>query len=208
MIKHIDDVNTTLASITGGNNALSRDLETLATEVAHLSKNSETRKPEQPEPEQISASVIGDAHMSFLASNAQDLQSSVLQVRNGVLKAVTRIEQLKTEFDDKIRVLKTHNAIDQEAQREEFKKTIDELISTKIADAETKITRVDAEVTQLDELLNDKVTKLALNGDHVNGIQREVMESLDKRLEALEVTKVSDAKAVEDCTRRAVQNEI
>ena len=208
MIKHIDDVNTTLASITGGNNALSRDLETLATEVAHLSKNSETRKPEQPEPEQISASVIGDARMSFLASNAQDLQSSVLQVRNGVLKAVTRIEQLKTEFDDKIRVLKTHNAIDQEAQREEFKKTIDELISTKIADAETKITRVDAEVTQLDELLNDKVTKLALNGDHVNGIQREVMESLDKRLEALEVTKVSDAKAVEDCTRRAVQNEI
>lgn len=105
-------------------------------------------------------------------------------------------------------MLKTHNAIDQEAQREEFKKTIDELISTKIADAETKITRVDAEVTQLDELLNDKVTKLALNGDHVNGIQREVMESLDKRLEALEVTKVSDAKAVEDCTRRAVQNEI
>ena len=63
-------------------------------------------------------------------------------------------------------------------------------------------------MTQLDELLNDKVTKLALNGDHVNDIQRQVMESLDKRMETLEKTKEKDCRAVEDCTMRTVNCEI
>ena len=49
---------------------------------------------------------------------------------------------------------------------------------------------------------------MALNGDHVNDIQRQVLESLDKRLETLEKTKDKESKAVEDCIRRTVNNEI
>ena len=78
-------------------------METLAKEVAYLTKNSQPVPP-----------LVDDGRDAYLSETQQDMQQQVLQVKSGVLKNVTRIEQVRTEFEDKIRVIKTHNNIDNE----------------------------------------------------------------------------------------------
>lgn len=53
-------------------------------------------------------------------------------------------------------------------------------------------TNLSDRVNLLDADLNDKISKLALNGDEVSNIQRHVLGTLDKRIEELEVFKNDD----------------
>ena len=44
-------------------------------------------------------------------------------------------------------MLKTHTKIEIETQKEDFQKKLEQLVLTKIADSDAKLTRIDTEVT-------------------------------------------------------------
>ena len=74
------------------------------------------------------------------------------------------MEHLKLEFEDRLRTLRSHNNVDNEDLRKEATTRLDSLTDT--------VHRIDTNVTELYKVLDDKLTKLAVNGDHVNDIQR------------------------------------
>ena len=61
---------------------------------------------------------------------------------------------------------------------------------SKLSDlTEKERSRISEKVSSLDIEVNDKIKRLALNADQVTDIQRQVLESMDKRLGELEVYK-------------------
>ena len=68
--------------------------------------------------------------------------------------------------------------------------------------------RVNDRLTSVDAATNDKITKMAQNTDFANDIQRQVLEALDKRIEALECTGDKEKAQVKEFTYRAVEAEI
>ena len=74
--------------------------------------------------------------------------------------------------------MKTHLNVDQE----EFKKYASEKVDSIANSVSILIDKVEFN----DEDLRNKLQILAENGDHINDVQRQVIEKLDKRIEDLE----------------------
>ena len=67
---------------------------------------------------------------------------------------------------------------------------------------------VEAKLSELEDQIDDKVVKLAENGDHVNDIQRQVLESLDERLTSIELLDKESLKSYDSVATRMLNNEI
>ena len=102
--------------------------------------------------------------MSALSPNDRALRDQI--------HSETRIEQLKIDFDEKLRLLKRQFNIDSDEVRKAVLKRVDDLTATRVTDSENEIIRLDVKTQRVEETIGGQVTKLAANIDQVNEIQR------------------------------------
>ena len=90
------------------------------------------------------------------------------QVKNKVVTVEGKLEQLKFNIDEKLKMLKRQNMIDIEEPFNALTKRLDSLSQQ----ADSFQTEITDEVAKNDRLAAEKLTKLAQNGDEVSNIQR------------------------------------
>ena len=118
------------------------------------------------------------------------------------------MEQLKIDFDEKLRLLKRQFNIDSDEVRKAVLKRVDDLTATRVTDSENEIIRLDVKTQRVEETISGQVTKLAANIDQVNEIQRQVLETIDKRVEEIEMAREDEKQKVEDVVVRMCNAEI
>ena len=138
--------------------------------------------------------------MSALTPNDRALRDQI--------NSETRIEQLKIDFDEKLRLLKRQFNIDSDEVRKAVLKRVDDLTATRVTDSENEIIRLDVKTQRVEETIGGQVTKLAANIDQVNEIQRQVLETIDKRVEEIEMTRDNEKTQLQDAVLRLTHAEI
>ena len=126
------------------------------------------------------------------------------QVKNKVVTVEGKLEQLKFNIDEKLKMLKRQNTIDIEEPFNALTKRLDAL-SQQADGFQTEITD---EVAKNDRSAAEKIAKLAQNGDEVSSIQRQILEQLDKRLTELEIFKSEDRTKIDQHVQRMFTLEI
>ena len=76
--------------------------------------------------------------MSALSPNDRALRDQI--------HSETRIEQLKIDFDEKLRLLKRQFNVDSDEVRKAVLKRVDDLTATRVTDSENEIIRLDVKM--------------------------------------------------------------
>ena len=172
-------MNTVIAHKDDNMEHFADNLTNVMKQVAELAKyRNVTPIPEVTEPDSQGRDTTA---MSALTPNDRALRDQI--------NSETRIEQLKIDFDEKLRLLKRQFNIDSDEVRKAVLKRVDDLTATRVTDSENEIIRLDVKTQRVEETIGGQVTKLAANIDQVNEIQRQVLETIDKRVEEIEMTR-------------------
>ena len=129
-------MNTVIAHKDDNMEHFADNLTNVMKQVAELAKYRVTPIPE------VAEDSNGDGRdttaMSALTPNDRAMRDQV--------KAEARIEQLKIDFDEKVRLLKRQFNIDSDEVRKEVLKRVDDLTATRVTDAENELIRLDVKI--------------------------------------------------------------